>query len=275
MWVQDFQVDAAFRLGMLRPGVFSKILFWLEGFFLKKASAVVSISGPMCKRAIAKGATQSKTMELLNWANINIIKPADASDSMRTQFGIGKDSILVLYSGAMGQKQGLEIVIEAAALLKADKKIQFIVAGEGSAKVNLEHLAQLKSVDNIKFLPVQSSSDFVKLMASADIHLVIQKIEAADLVMPSKLTNILSSGRPCIATALGETAVGEVILKSKAGLLVDPGDAKDLARAIQELANDSKLRLEMGNNARMFAEEMLDSEAILNRFFSQISGLRI
>jgi colanic acid biosynthesis glycosyl transferase WcaI len=112
-------------------------------------------------------------------------------------------------------------------------------------------------------LPLQAPDRFPLLLAAADIHLVVQRRQASDLVMPSKLGNIMAAGRPFIATALAETELGRVTLTSKAGLLTPPEDAGHLAQAIVNLAGDQEGRRKMGRQARKFAEASWGRDKIL------------
>ena len=101
----------------------------------------------------------------------------------------------------------------------------------------------------------------------------MQQRGAADLVMPSKLTNIAAAGRPCIATAAPETALGDVILAHGIGTIVPPEAADLLAHAIDELAANEKSRLEMGRLARDFAERELSKDRILEQFESRLTRI--
>ena len=114
----------------------------------------------------------------------------------------------MLYAGNLGEKQGLEVVLQAAALTRQNPSIRYLMAGEGAARARLMLLAQSLGLDNLIFLPLQSTSRFPLLLAAADLHLVVQRQKAADLVMPSKLTNILAAGRPFIATTTAGDGIG-------------------------------------------------------------------
>jgi colanic acid biosynthesis glycosyl transferase WcaI len=123
---------------------------------------------------------------------------------------------------------------------------------------------------------LQAQDRFPLLLAAADIHLVVQRRQASDLVMPSKLGNIMAAGRPFIATALAETELGRVTLTSQAGVLTPPEDAGSLAQAIVNLAGDQEGRRKMGRQARKFAEAgwgrdkiLADWEQLLYRLVNQ------
>jgi colanic acid biosynthesis glycosyl transferase WcaI len=111
------------------------------------------------------------------------------------------------------------------------------------------------------------------MLAAGDIHLVVQRRDAADLVMPSKLTNILAAGRACVATADPGTALHEVVHGHATGVAVPPGDDEALAAAVRKLANDAARREACGRRAREYAEHQLDKDRILLDFETQLKTL--
>ena len=111
------------------------------------------------------------------------------------------------------------------------------------------------------------------LLNLADVHLLPQRAEAADLVMPSKLTGMFASGRPVVATAEAGTQLAAAV--RDCGVVVPPGDAERFSEAIVRLAEDTALRKGLGRNARLYAELTLDKKTILTTIheeFSRIAG---
>ena len=133
--------------------------------------------------------------------------------------------------------------------------------------------AQDLGLETVSFFPLQSRDRFPLLLNAADIHLVVQKHKASDLVMPSKLGNILAAGRPFIATTWPETELGRVTMESKAGLLTPPEDAGALAQAINHLAQAEDAREKMGRRARQFAEAWLGRDKIMAEWEGLLYGL--
>jgi colanic acid biosynthesis glycosyl transferase WcaI len=129
------------------------------------------------------------------------------------------------------------------------------------------------ALDTVRFLPLQLRERFPLLLTAADIHLVVQKDQASDLVMPSKLGNILAAGRPFIATARPETELGRITLESQAGLLVPPGNAGSLAQAILNLARKPETRKKMGVKARKFAEAHWERDKIMAKWEGLLAEL--
>lgn len=172
-----------------------------------------------------------------------------------------------MYAGNLGRKQGLESIVEAAHLLKDEKKIRFIVSGDGAGREDM--LRSAKGLDNITFLPIQPFEDFVHLMIAADVHLLPQKAGAADLVMPSKLGNILASGRPVVVGAAEGTQVFDAI--QGCGFAVEPENSKEFADAIVKLAHNTDLRKRMGVEATKRAERDWSKEGLLLRMEELLS----
>jgi colanic acid biosynthesis glycosyl transferase WcaI len=166
-------------------------------------------------------------------------------------------------------KQGLEILPELASELRSYKHLHFVFCGDGAYRPELEEA--IAGFENVSFLPLQPVEKFNELLNMADIHLLPQKAGAADLVMPSKLTGMLASGRPIIATAAPGTQVARAI--EGHGLAIAPGDSRAFVEAIIALADDAPLRRNMGLAARSFAEQELARDSVLLRFESAIERM--
>lgn len=271
--VQDFQVDAAMRLKLMKAKRLGTLMLKLEAALLKAAQKVSSITPAMCQRSIEKGVPAKRVCLVPNWSDLSAIYPSPRDNAFRQRLGIAADETLVMYAGAMGAKQGLELVLNAAQRLEKPQKIRFVMMGEGHEWVRLSKLAREMGLSRMTFLPLQPLSELNAMLAAADIHLVVQKREAADIVMPSKLTNILAAGRPAIATADPGTALHDAISVSEAGLIVEPENVDALATAIDQLAADHDLRQTMGLRARDYADQYLDQNQIMARFGTDLTRL--
>lgn len=272
--VQDFEVDAALDMGMVRGaaehgGFVRRASWWLESFWMQRFDRVSSIAPAMVNRLLIKGVEADRIIELPNWVSLDGIFPIPRAESMRSELGISDDQVVVLYSGNMGEKQGLDLVVEAAERLRDEPAIRFVLAGTGAARARLEKAAA--SLGNVTWLPLQPLDKLNALLGSADVHVLPQRADAADLVMPSKLTGMLASGRAIVGTAALGTQLGGVL--NKVGVRVEPGDADGLAQALKALAQDPARRDALGQKGRRFAEETLDKNAILRQFLKDAAAL--
>lgn len=271
--VQDLQVDAAIRLNMLKVGVFGKLLYAVEGFLLRRATRVSTITESMRARIVAKGVKAGRTWLVPNWADIQSVRPMDRDNAFRRELKLADDAVVVLYAGNMGEKQGLDSVLDTAEACRDDARLQFVMVGAGAARARLETRAEAMGLSNLRFLPVQPLERLPEMLAAGDIHLVVQRRDAADLVMPSKLTNILAAGRPCVATADAGTALYEAVHDHDTGEVTPPEDTHALVAAIRRLADDPERRAACGRRARAYAEQTLDKERILSDFQAKLATL--
>ena len=271
--IQDLQVDAAYRLGMLRDGPFVRCLYRTEGFLLRQASAISTITEPMRRRIMERGVPGDRIWLTPNWANLELIEPGPSDNVFRRQLQVGTDRVLVMYAGNVGVKQGLEVVLDTADRLRNESRVHFALIGSGAASGLLEAKAKQLNLPNLTMLPVQPREKLATMLGAADVHLVVQKRAAADLVMPSKLTNILAAGRPAIATADAGTALEHVLSAYDAGLVCEPDDPDALGHAIQTLLDRPDRRRQMGYNARRYATEQLNQDVILEAFEAKLGRL--
>lgn len=263
--VQDFEVDAAFGMAMLNSTLIRRLALAVERLLMKRFHRVSTISKKMLARLEAKNIRSSQCVLFPNWVDIEGIRPLDKVSDFRAELNLNSDIVVALYAGNLGEKQGLEILIEAAKRTAGDSNLLWVIAGEGSTRQHLQTLSH--GVANILWLPLQPPDRLNDLLNLADIHLLPQRADAADLVMPSKLTGMLASGRPVVATAAAGTQVAEVV--AECGVVVPPGDVTAMAEAVVNLANDVKWRHQLGKQARQYAVTHLQLNTIMSQFESE------
>ena len=276
--VQDYEVNAAFELGVVRSTRLKKVLLSLEQWLMNRFDRVSTVSAQMLALLLDKGVPWNRAVLFPNWVDTSFIVPLDRNKDLkvtgtlpdyRATWGISPDTVVCLYSGNIGEKQGLELMIEAARRLKDELSIRFVICGNGAAYQRLRRMAE--GLDNIVWMPLQPYEQLNNLLNAADIHLLPQRSRAADLVMPSKLTGIFASGRPVLATAEPETAVYESV--QGRGLVVPPGDADAFVDALLELSCSTEKRQELGKAARDYAMQHLDKSVVLTRFEQSLINL--
>lgn len=264
--LQDLQIDAAKELGILKSGPLFSILFNLEKFILKKVNIVTTISVGMHDRILKK--LKRPVAIFPNWVDTNLYYPIKERDELKHKWGFLSEDKLVVYAGSIGEKQGLDVLLNIAGTLGVHRQIKFIICGTGPFKDRLEALASDLGLNNVFFFPMQGDDVFNDFLNIADVHLVLQKGDAGDLVMPSKLTTILSTGGLTIATANPGTTLYEVITSHKMGIIVSPDNELELSNAIVDCFeyDHSQKRI----NARKFAEHNLNKDVILNNLSSYL-----
>jgi len=265
--LQDFEVDLAFRMDLLRGKLLRRLVLRMERSVLRRFDIVSTISTRMLERLLTKGVDSRRVRYLPNWVDISRIKPASGG-AYRAELNIAPETLVVLFSGSLGGKQGLMVIPDVASRLIEKRNVAFVVCGEGVMKAPLQ--AACEGMPNVHFLPLQPVERLGELLCTADVHLLTQSPGAADLVLPSKLSGMLASGRPVIATCLPGTEIESVV--SKCGITVAPQDAEALADAVSRLAEQPKLRQELGRRARTLAESHFERDGVLGRIFGPLES---
>jgi colanic acid biosynthesis glycosyl transferase WcaI len=265
--VQDLEVEAAFGLGLLRGGLLRRLATAAEGWLMRRFGLVSTLTEAMRARVLARGVQPERTVLFPNWADTTSIRPILGQSALRRELAGPDVATVVLYSGTLGRKQGLEVVVEAARALRARSDICFLICGEGDARSGLAALAS--GLDNIRFHPLQPELRLNELLNAADIHLLPQRADADGLVLPSKLTGMLASGRPVVATVEADSEIA-ALLAEGGGFITPPGDSGRCAEAIVRLADDPETRRQAGTRARITAEERFGRERILAALLSRL-----
>lgn len=265
--IQDLQIEAAQGLNMLSSDRLFKWLYAAEKKILRESDFVSSVSEGMIGKIESK-AGRSVIM-FPNWVDTSCFFPIEDKITLKQKWGYKNNQFICLYSGSIGEKQGLENIIYCAQLLKKHPNIKFIICGTGPYKPKLEELVKLENLTNVDFLPLQNEDVFNEFLNMADVHLIIQKGNASDLVMPSKLTTILAIGGACIVTSSQNTSLYNLVKKYNVGFIVAPDDFNALKETVLLLSqNNANIQK---TNARAYAEEYLNIDSVMHRFVNTIT----
>jgi colanic acid biosynthesis glycosyl transferase WcaI len=261
--IQDFEVDAAFRMGLLKGRFAQRSVTAIERFLLRRFDRVSTISSRMMDLLRSKGITGERAVHFPNWVDVGVITPLQRESAYRRELDIPAGAVVALYSGSMAGKQGLELLPAAAQVaLHTMPEVMFVLCGDGVCKADIER--ECEGLPNVRLLPLQPAERLGELLGMADIQLLPQHAEAADLVMPSKLTGMLSSGRPVLATANPGTELA-LVVKGR-GIVVPPDDLPSFMGALKTLVDSPQLRADYGLAARRYAEEHLARDRVLAQF---------
>ncbi len=257
--VQDLEIDAAFAVGHLKGQALQNLVAKAESWLLGRFTSVITISGQMRKRLIAKGVEARRIGIVRNWVDLGKIKPLSGPNGFRGALNLSDKDFVVLYAGNVGAKQALEIIVEAARRLAGKPNLHFVIAGDGPEKRRLVQACQ--DLPNVHFLPLQPEARLCELLNLADLHVLPQSRGAADLVLPSKLGGMLASGKPVLATADAGTELFEVL--NGTAILVPAGDSAAVAAEISRLCADGA-HPALGDGRRL--AQIFEREICLKQF---------
>jgi len=258
--VEDLQPDSAADLDML-PSWAVRFLYKVENAAYRHAGMVTTLTASMRRRIVDKGLAEEK-VELLEPRmddSLTDILPEEGS-SFRQRYALG-DKFLVAYSGNMGVKQGLDVVVDAAALNRSDSSVLFLLVGNGADCARIQRRAAELDLRNLRFLPLLDERDFRGLLAASGICLVTQQQSVSEIAFPSKIVTYLAAGRPVIASVNPKSEVARITRESGAGRVVQAEDPDALLTAIRELRY-SDLQ-ELGRSAVEYASMRWSSARVL------------
>ena len=267
--IQDFEIDIAFGMGLISGSGWKRFILSCESWLLRRFDHVSTISKAMVARTLTKGVDPARVSYVPNWADVDAVAPLRGPSPYRAELNIPPAAVVALYSGSMGVKQGVDWVAEAAQALQDNPNVYVVLCGDGALQAQAQALCS--HLPNVRFLPFQPMERLGDLLGLADVHLLPQRADAAEMVMPSKLTGMLASGRPVVGMADAGTELAEVV--QSCGVVVQHGDVPAFTQAIRHLAELPQLRAELGRVARAYADQNLAASAVLGRLEADMQAL--
>jgi len=264
--VQDLQPDAAVGLGMLKPGMLTRVLFWLERFAYQQARRVSGISRGMLRAFREKGIEADR---VVYFPNAITFSEDPAKGEFRAKNGFSETDFLAVYSGNLGAKQGLGILVDAARLI-GNSRVKIIICGDGVQRDEL--VAQAKG-GPVSFLPLLEQAEYRQMMADADVCLITQAPGTGRVFFPSKLLSALAQSVPVLSVADEESELARAVKEAGCGVNVLPGSPAELAMKLGDLATNSEEELrEMGKNGRSFAQQF-EVSRVLGKFEAELKSI--
>ncbi len=201
-----------------------------------------------------------------------MFKPDSKGKSFRREHNLD-DKFIVLYAGAHGMSNDLDVVLKAAEHIKNFDNIRIVLLGSGKEKSTLQSLAKEMELSNVLFLPPVSKLEMKEALAAADACLAILKpIEMYKTTYPNKVFDYMAAGRAVILAIDG--VIREVVVSANAGIPIPPGDPQALSAAIQALASDPSKCARLGQNGRKTIEEKFSREELADKFTALLESMR-
>lgn len=263
--LQDLLPEGAVALGMLSNPIAIKAAEALSQSIYARADRVTAIGAGFLDALAGKGVPSNKLVYLPNWVDTEWIRPLPQMNSFRQQVGAGNDDFLVGYVGNFGFKQQMETLVDAARLLRDHRNIRFVLIGDGARKQAAVAASTAAKLENIQFLGVQPRDTLPEMLAANDLHILHQRREVVDMVVPSKLLTYSASCRPILFAGVPESEGAKYVVSADAGVVIQPEDPMALAEAIIGLQADASERERLARNGRRYVEENFNRDRILAR----------
>jgi colanic acid biosynthesis glycosyl transferase WcaI len=267
--VQDLQPGAAVGLGMVKGRGFIRALYALERFAYRHAAAVSGISDGMMEEFRLKGVRARRRIHFPNWLRTTAQVPRPRGE-FREKFDISADHLLAVYSGNLGRKQGIDVLLEAAQQLQS-KPITLVIAGAGAEREALAERVAKLDLPQLRLLPLLSDDDYAAMLADADIGLITQASGTGKYFFPSKLLSLLQAGLPVATVADADSELARAVVEGGFGVNIAPGRAAALATALDELQANPERRAQL--RARTRWVQRFSPAIVLPQFAQQLEQL--
>lgn len=279
--IQDLQPDAAVWLGMLTQQWLIKTLYWFEALTYSWMNVVSGITPAMVSVLLEKNLTRDKVKLLPNWIPISkdAVLPERRTESgmqVRRDLGIDDDTFLAVYSGNLGSKQGLDVLLDAAQELKKSKvpasEATLMICGDGAEKVRLVKEATELGLDNLKFTPLLPYEDYKAILTAIDISLVTQVLGSGKAFFPSKVLSILAAGCPILAVCDEESPLHDSLAEAHAGVTAHPENPEAIVQQIMALAENRESLTEYSRSGFNWVKRF-SPETVLANFEAVLSSM--
>ncbi len=256
--VQDLMGAAAAQSGIRGGDRAARVAAAVESRILRSAALVGVIHESFVAKVAAMGVPRSRIRLVPNWSHV--ARPQRPREETRRRLGWDDSRTVVLHSGNMGLKQGLEVLIETARL---DPALRIVLMGDGNQRAHLARLAA--GLSNVDFRPPAGTEDFPEVLAAADVLAVTQRASVLDMSVPSKLTSYFAAGRPVLASVADAGGTAQEVRRSGAGALVRPEDPAAFAAAVHALEREPERAARLAAAGPAYVEAELSSTAGLAR----------
>ena len=236
-------------MGMGDPNsLLHRSLARIAGFLYRSCDRIVVVTPAFKDHLIAHWHTPAEKISIVeNGVETDLFSPRNQDAHLRSELG-AEGKFVVCYIGTMGMAHGLETLVEAAARLRESApQVLFLLVGEGAEKEHIISLARSRGLANLRFVDQQPRERIPAYICSSDACLVLlKKTELFKTVIPTKLLEFMSCGRPVILGVDGQAR--KIVDDAQAGIFVEPENVGALTEAIIRLAGDSALRESLGGN---------------------------
>ncbi|MFB0534685.1 MAG: glycosyltransferase family 4 protein [Anaerolineae bacterium] len=262
--VQDLYPHVGVEAGVFKNKWLVGALKRLEGMLLGRARYVVVIADNFGRELVRRGVPPDKIITIPNCVDADFIRPLPRLNGFREKYQLG-DKFVVMYAGNVGLSQGLETLLQCAQMFTEDG-ILFVIVGEGASLPSLKQRVLEMKLDNVQFIPYQPREDVPFVLAAADISLVLLRSGIASHSVPSKAFSIMASSRPIVAAVDRPSEIADIIGEARCGLLVEPENPEQLAKAISDLYYSESLRDELARNGRHYVERHYSRSVASNKY---------
>lgn len=263
--VRDLYPEVPILAGQLRSPAAIRVLRSVEGFMYRRAAHLTVITPAFARYLATRGVPAEKVTVVPNFVDTEVIHPLPRDNPWSARMGL-TGTFVAAHAGNLGYAYDFDSLLDAAHALRGERGLCVLLVGDGVLRASVEEGARRRRLDNVRFLPFQAEQDLPWLRASTDVALSLYRPGSARYSMPSKVYEIMASGRPVLASAEPNSDLRRLVAESGAGVCVDPGRADQLAAALVRLRDDPAEAAAMGQRGRAHVQQHYSVGTVVDRY---------
>lgn len=270
--LQDIFPDSLITTGATHErSILMKIGRWMEQFTYRHADAIITISEDMKKNILAKGVPEEKVIVVRNWIDTGRVVPIKREgNKLFDELGLSREKFYVVYAGNLGQAQGTKVIVKAAALLKDNDDIQFVIFGNGSEEELIRSMICDLKLSNVSMYPLQPIERVSEVYSIADVALITCRKGVSASGLPSKTWTIMATGKAIIGSFDTDSELDRTLREAGCGFCVEAGDPQRLVETITSLYCNPVAKVRMNAKAREYAENEVSKEKAVREYVHAI-----
>lgn len=269
--VRDLWPELPKAIGAIKNPIILALMSALEWVSYRSADRLIGLSPGIVDGILARGVKRDRVIMVPNGCDLEIFG-ADAP-GWRPE-GVAPESMMAIFTGTHGQANGLDAVLDAAAVLKkrGENRISLVLVGQGREKPRLQQRAQQEGLEMVKFVDPVAKTQLAGLMAEADLGMqLLRNVPAFYFgTSPNKFFDYLSASLPVLNNYPGW--VGEMVAANECGFVVPPDEPEAFADALIAAANDREALEKMGKNAKALAESEFSRTRLSEEWVDWVQG---
>lgn len=268
--IRDLWPESIVTVGAMRKGFAVRFLEWLEQLAYRRADRIVSVTNSFVAHIAARGGA-GKIDVIKNGADLNFFKPEAGSEEFKETLGF-KGRFVAAYVGTHGMAHALDTVLDAARLLSDDRRIGFLLVGDGAERARLAQRAETMKLDNLRIAGQLPKTDMPMVWAATDASLILlKKDDLFKTVIPSKMFEAMAMERPIVLGVEGEAR--ELLEEAGAGIAITPESGGELATAVVKLVDERELASRLGRQGGAHVREHYDRSKLARIYLDLLESV--
>lgn len=276
--IRDLWPESILAVGAIKNKVLISFLEGIERFVYRKADHIVPVTYAFRSHIVERGGIEGAITVIRNGVDLTLFSVASYEDRLKNELvvkDLGVDltgKFVASYVGTHGMAHGLDIILEAAEILRGNPDIVFLMVGDGAERQRLIEEVESRALANVIMLGQQAKEMMPKIWSLTDVSLVLlRRLDLFKTVIPSKIFESMAMSTPIILGVEGE--VKDIIEDSHAGVCITPEAAGELAQEVLRLKNNPDQLAQLASSGRSYVAREFDRKSLADQYLRVIESL--